>query len=201
MMRSLFRLTIGTVAIAGLVCGTPAAAADYLFTYTVNGANVSAQGSLTTSDDADAQGFVMVTALTGSRTNNGTVQALTLLPAGAMVGASTSDRFLNPAGTAGLFGNSFFKGPFDSTNGLGVTAGGRNYLLADGAFAGNVEISGGQGSSITFTLTRQSISPSPGGGVAGAVPEPASWTMLIVGMGLTGGALRRKRVGKLVPAT
>jgi hypothetical protein len=32
------------------------------------------------------------------------------------------------------------------------------------------------------------------GGSAGAVPEPASWAMLIAGFGLTGAAMRRRRV-------
>jgi hypothetical protein len=29
---------------------------------------------------------------------------------------------------------------------------------------------------------------------AGAIPEPATWTMMLVGAGLVGGAMRRRRV-------
>jgi hypothetical protein len=36
-----------------------------------------------------------------------------------------------------------------------------------------------------------------GGGLAGGVPEPAAWTMMIVGVGLIGGALRRRRATSL----
>ena len=35
----------------------------------------------------------------------------------------------------------------------------------------------------------------------GAVPEPAGWTMMIVGVGLIGGALRRRRAGATAAAT
>lgn len=34
----------------------------------------------------------------------------------------------------------------------------------------------------------------PGGITAGGVPEPAAWALMIAGLGLTGGALRRRRV-------
>ncbi len=33
-----------------------------------------------------------------------------------------------------------------------------------------------------------------------AVPEPATWTMMIAGFGLVGGALRRRRQGEKAPA-
>ena len=36
--------------------------------------------------------------------------------------------------------------------------------------------------------------------VAGAIPEPGTWAMLIVGLGAVGGALRRRRRGLPVPA-
>lgn len=39
--------------------------------------------------------------------------------------------------------------------------------------------------------------PPPGGG---AVPEPATWAMLILGLGTVGGAMRRRNRGKLAPA-
>lgn len=34
---------------------------------------------------------------------------------------------------------------------------------------------------------------------AGAVPEPASWALMIVGMGVAGGALRRRRSAAVTP--
>lgn len=41
--------------------------------------------------------------------------------------------------------------------------------------------------SISFTLS----------GVTGAVPEPATWAMMILGFGLVGAALRQRRGGQI----
>jgi hypothetical protein len=49
----------------------------------------------------------------------------------------------------------------------------------------------------TVNLTQTPVTiewPIPGGGGTGAVAEPASWAMLIAGFGLTGAAMRRRRV-------
>lgn len=40
--------------------------------------------------------------------------------------------------------------------------------------------------------------PPPGGG--GAIPEPSTWALLILGMGMIGGAMRRRNRGKLALA-
>ena len=64
------------------------------------------------------------------------------------------------------------------------------YLVNLGAFNGitrieitTTDVPGGLGyDDFTFTV----------GGVAGAVPEPASWAMMIAGFGLVGGAMRRR---------
>jgi hypothetical protein len=55
----------------------------------------------------------------------------------------------------------------------GIQVGGRN-------FDSDSRVQG------TFTLTGDAIA------TAGAVPEPASWAMMILGMGAVGGALRRR---------
>lgn len=58
-------------------------------------------------------------------------------------------------------------------------------------------------SSITFGLQTRSTSFAigqldiVGGGVAGAVPEPATWLMMMLGLGLVGGAMRSQRRRKL----
>jgi hypothetical protein len=46
--------------------------------------------------------------------------------------------------------------------------------------------------------------PSPGGGPSGggfggpgAVPEPATWAIMLVGLGLAGAALRRRRAAAI----
>jgi hypothetical protein len=47
----------------------------------------------------------------------------------------------------------------------------------------------GQNGAVQITLTAGDIS---GGGV-GAVPEPATWAMMIVGFGIVGGSMRYRR--------
>ena len=42
------------------------------------------------------------------------------------------------------------------------------------------------------------VPPPPGGG--GAIPEPSTWAMLILGMGMVGGAMRRRNRAKLALA-
>jgi hypothetical protein len=74
-------------------------------------------------------------------------------------------------GTAPLGGyNSFF----NADNSTSVTA--RAYSNNEGGFAGT------SGALVTTFST-----------VAGGVPEPASWALMIVGFGLVGGSLRQRR--------
>jgi len=44
-----------------------------------------------------------------------------------------------------------------------------------------------------FNPTALVVSPNPGGGDVGAVPEPATWAMMIAGFGGVGWTLRRRR--------
>lgn len=56
--------------------------------------------------------------------------------------------------------------------------------LSGGSFATLVEAGSQQGLDLPFTIN--------GTRIAGAVPEPASWAMMIGGFGLVGGVLRRR---------
>ncbi|MES2995013.1 MAG: PEPxxWA-CTERM sorting domain-containing protein [Patescibacteria group bacterium] len=53
-----------------------------------------------------------------------------------------------------------------------------------GSGSGNVEFPNGYGYFSTYYVTNESLS---------AIPEPATWAMMIVGFGLAGSALRRSR--------
>lgn len=43
------------------------------------------------------------------------------------------------------------------------------------------------------TISQQGVTGTIGGGVPGVVPEPAAWGMMIVGFGMIGGLMRRRR--------
>ena len=54
------------------------------------------------------------------------------------------------------------------------------------------------GGNISAVLDTVTLDVTSGAGTA--VPEPATWTMMIAGFGLVGGALRRRRAPALVRA-
>lgn len=60
------------------------------------------------------------------------------------------------------------------------------------------DLAGLGGSSVGAVLDDFTYDDMPG---TNAIPEPATWAMMIAGMGAIGGALRRKRRAKLVPAS
>jgi len=65
-----------------------------------------------------------------------------------------------------------------TTNGVPITAGVLNTIEVKGHTGANA-IAGTYTGTMTFA--------------AGVVPEPASWAMMIGGLGLVGGAMRRRR--------
>jgi len=100
-------------------------------------------------------------------------------------------------------GNLFFPiaGPYSLDDDLSLVSGTPN--LGNGNFF-NIKISPHQGtptetfgylhpSSVAISSLGTSGNPGLGGSAPGAVPEPASWTMMIAGFGLVGGAMRRRK--------
>ena len=122
--------------------------------------------------------------------------------------AYSSNATVNAAGIlAGLSagaGASFTGGYFshDSVSGGGLTSlidGDVGVILAEGGFgAGHLTVGGETTTNFhnggdPFQLRVNELTHAALGGTGGAVPEPASWALMIGGFGMAGAALRRRR--------
>lgn len=155
------------------------------------------------------------------RTFSQDVDGVALTPLGATgnflaIGSPTSPK----AGTfqvnfsAGVNVISFLIGSLDEYNSVFLTfvGGAPNEVYRGGQITGNVDTDQGLGqqgrvtydfgtqklASITFSSDRAAFEIDD---IVAAAPEPAAWLMMILGFGLVGGALRRRRAaGALVAA-
>lgn len=131
------------------------------------------------------------------------------------IGAPTSPK----AGTfqisfsAGVNVISFLIGSLDEYNSVFLTfvGGAPNEVYRGGQITGNVDTDEGLGqggrvtydfgtqalSSITFSSDRAAFEID---GIVAAAPEPAAWLMMILGFGLVGGTLRRRRATGVLAA-
>ncbi|WP_426167566.1 PEPxxWA-CTERM sorting domain-containing protein [Sandarakinorhabdus sp. DWP1-3-1] len=184
-------LTMSTIAFSA-----PAAAA--IQTYTISGTGSGSLGGV----GFDASPFVLT--LVGDTANiapigPGTVALDPLVSASFVIGGSSGTLsiatrlgtagsgtivFFSRSGGSDLF-DFFLSGPVDIGAAFGPVTG-------TGVFALNqfTDVATTAGA-LTFTSSSDVIFS---GGLAGAaVPEPASWAMLIAGFGLVGAAMRRRR--------
>ena len=186
-MRRLAKLAAGLCAAATLAAGH-AHAATWLVTYTSTGGNpFAASLTVDTLDILDAAGGYDVTGVSG-HVDGDTVTGLIANPGQPFAHLSADGLF--------IFDNVFFTGaaPVFSHPGLFFSgASGAEYnLFSD--------------SPTTFELYKA----SPGVGylansvgtvtATAAIPEPASWTMMILGFGLVGTLLRQRRRTRLALA-
>lgn len=82
----------------------------------------------------------------------------------------------------------------DGLTGIGTGAT-QQFIVPTGAtrlFLGTVDGSGWQNNSGAITVTVNGLAGAPA-----AVPEPASWALMIGGFGMVGGAIRRRRAVRL----
>jgi hypothetical protein len=148
---------------AALSSASSASAATYLFSLSTSFGNGS--GSFTTA--SDNAGFNLVTSLSGTFDGG----AMTLLAPDSYPILFQNDNLFNAAD------------PHFTVNGLGFRANGSNYKLFDlfslGICGEGIPCRLGTVSSFSVT--------------AAAVPEPASWALMIGGLAIAGAALRRRR--------
>lgn len=174
-------ITTGLCAVAALLAASPAMAAD--MTGLGSSIYVASDGDVTlTYVDGDAA-YVDELFLAG---RPGPIFTNSTTPHGTMV-----DLGNYTAGTELLFsifvtntGNTFYSGPANR-NSDGVfhaTATGDNLVFV----AFEDKLNGGDRDYNDFTFQVSNAN-------TGAVPEPASWAMMISGFGLVGGAMRARR--------
>ncbi len=181
MMRKT-RLALIVTTAAAIFSTTPAISADFIFDFETTtplfGGPVRGTGTVTTDDVTfDSRGFTAqrITGVQG--TFNGS----------AITGLAS------PFGANNLY---YLTGPsFVDGSGLGfATAAGTSVNLFFQSSASSYRVN----SINPFTSSFVSASSS----ALGAVPEPATWAMMIVGFGVVGAGLRRKRnIGTAIAST
>ena len=174
-MKMALRSSLAATAALALFTAMPAAAAPFLFTFSGTGffgGTLNGTGTITTDDNS----FV-------NSLNGYTAQRIT--------GISGTFNGSNITGLSTVFGANnlyYLSGPFFvDGQGLGFTtaAGISANLFITNSTSYRVNTQGGG------LLTGPVIASSTA--VAAAVPEPAGWAMMILGMGAVGFAMRRRQ--------
>ncbi len=170
---------IGVALTLALAAGGSASAATYA--YTISGSGFAGSGTLTTTGAPTANPYPCATCApgpgfhVGSLTGDLNGDAVTLLPPITYAG---NDNLIYPNSTAGEpyldWGDLGF-----SANGVDYNAFNGNYASQPGDFLAASSGGGLYGNPITFTLT--------------AVPEPATWAMMMLGLFGLGTMLRSRK--------
>ena len=168
-MKTMTKMILAaTVAISSLTAATAANAATFLVTYNVGA--VAFNATVTTTDTANANGFFAVTGLTGTRGG----QTVSLLPTGSI---GYNDNLIKPTAE------------YLTANGLSYsvgTAGYNPYLASVGVYTE----CGGSTVNCTVSSAIQNFRVTA---VTSAVPETATWGLMIAGFGMMGAAVRTRQ--------
>ncbi len=171
----------GAVLAASIMTSAPAAAADFIFDFQTNtpliGGPASGSGTITTDDVTfSSRGFTAQRIIAIVGTFNG----------------STITGLATPFGANNLY---YVTGPtFVDGSGLGFrTAAGTNVNLFFQGSGGRYRVN------TTGPFTSSFVNATSS--AAAAVPEPATWGLMILGFGVVGASLRRRRAPAVRSAT
>lgn len=169
------RLFIGG-ALAATCLASPASAAQFLFNF--DGATVDVAGTLTTNDTPDLTGGLLITDISGTLTSPAGTDAITaLLAPGAF---AANDNLLFPD-----------RNPLLSTGGFSFSVSGISANIFFSSLSSNITfLTTGFAEPGSFTVSRVTTTPPP----VGAIPEPGTWALMLMGFGFVGAAMRRRGV-------
>jgi hypothetical protein len=157
-------------ALAATCLASPASAAQFLFNF--DGTTVDVAGTLTTNDVPNISGGLLITNITG--TVNGTAITSLLAP-GAF---AFNDNLLFPG-----------RDPLLSTGGFSFAIGATPFNIFFSSAGGFTFFAEGFAERGSFAVTPV-VTPPP----VGAIPEPGTWALMLMGFGFVGAAMRRRGV-------
>ena len=170
----------GAAALAALVlCAVPAQAATEMFNFADNADGIFAMGTFTVDNVANSNGTFDITAITGTVMNDSGPMPL----ADQIIGLVPNPGQPNPTVAFGFI--------YDNVTPLNT-----NGVLFQGQSSGiyNLWSNGGKaGELYTYGVASAPHFDAHGTLNAGAVPEPASWAMMLMGFGGLGALLRGRR--------
>jgi hypothetical protein len=182
---------LATAAVAATMMAAPAAAVSMDGTFATSFPGVSSD----TASIGVGSTLTISSAVTGSTTGDFTGLPSTFL--------TTVSPFVATNGSAFSFTSSFgdFTGTLSNVVATGPASNRSLFAYALGTFTplGTFSSFDPGAASLTFSFTQNNAEGAIQGGFTlstppAGVPEPAAWTMLIVGFGLSGAAMRRRRV-------
>ncbi|WP_240047501.1 PEPxxWA-CTERM sorting domain-containing protein [Sphingomonas panacisoli] len=164
------KLLFGTAAAVLAFVSVPASAGDFIFNFTATG--ISGSGTFTTQNTPNSSGGYLITNTTGTVTVGANTFSITG-PTNYAAASNLLYAFQTPL--LDFDGTSFALSNPAATDVNLYYLGGYRYIRTG--------MSGNQ------ALTSFTVTPA-----TAAVPEPATWAMMIMGFGLVGGAMRRRSV-------
>ena len=184
------RISISVLAVAACLAAAPATAA-----VSVIASNIDLSKGAYTFGQTATDTFTLSFNPAGG--NNPVSVQTTGTAAVPLIFGQPAVTFTDPGRTA-TFGPNYFPGfgslPNATAAPFSITSSdlGLRYSIGSDEYFGYARFAGANLISVAFET--QANTAITGGAVAAAVPEPATWAMLLVGFGAVGGAMRRRSI-------
>nr|WP_310523898.1 PEPxxWA-CTERM sorting domain-containing protein [Polymorphobacter sp.] len=170
------KIALLVAAALAAIAATPSQALTFAYNYkTTSGANLDASGFITTSNFVNGSGGYSITGITGNVLGD-LITSLTPNPSAPNAQVSASGRFIYD-------NNLFVTAPYLSNPGVLFNSSSFEYNLFSDTATQYELIQANTGGYTQFSV---------GTFVVSQVPEPATWSLLVIGFGLVGLSVRRR---------